>query len=234
MLANDVLYCGLPGSVSAKYQRSKDKDRPGDLLEIAVLDRRKYDVPIAMLGLWDTVTAFGVPWLKIDPFAKLKIDSEIRKVFHLVAIDERRLAFDVTLANHDGGNVNEIWFAGAHTNVGGGFDGHNRLSDITLRFMMHRAKEAGLQFTQEGIDFLDKAPVAEAEAHGDVTDIWTPGWWWRFRTIRKIQVKDGGPGKVPWIHISAFDRKKAPACKYAPPNLNNFELYRDYNVEPRD
>jgi T6SS, Phospholipase effector Tle1-like, catalytic domain len=234
MLANDILYCGIPRLVSAKYQKSRDKDHSDYLIDIAVLGpKQNGSVPIAMLGLWDTVTAFGLPWLKLDPLAKLTIDPAVEKAFHLVAIDERRLAFDATLANHDGGNVEEIWFAGAHSNVGGGFGGHNRLSDITLRFIMHRAKDAGLQFTQEGKQFLDNTPPAEAEADGDVTDIWTPERWWILRTTRKIQVKGGGPGIVPRIHKSVFDRKTKPACEYTPPSLNNLEPDRDYKVESR-
>lgn len=226
MVANDIVECGIPGSVSARYQRRRNGE--GELLEIAVLEPRKYgSVPIVMLGLWDTVTAFGIPWLKIDPFKKLTIDPSVEKAFHLVAIDEKRKAFDATLANQDGGNVEEIWFAGAHVNVGGGYEGHDELSDITLRFMMKRAKEARLQFTSLGEEFLAK----ELERKGVATDIWTPKWW-LVRTIRKI--RGGTPGVKPRLHTSVLRRKEDAGCMYDPPNVAGLKVDRDYGVEFRD
>jgi hypothetical protein len=56
------------------------------------------------------------------------------RALHLAALDEQRLAFRPTLINHDGRAL-EIWLAGAHSNIGGGYrkDG---IGDIVLRLLI--------------------------------------------------------------------------------------------------
>ena len=42
-----------------------------------------------------------------------------------------------------GATVEEVWFAGVHSNIGGGYD-NSQLSNIALSWMMSKAVEAGL------------------------------------------------------------------------------------------
>ena len=75
---------------------------------------------VTLLGLWDTVAAFGIP---IDilgfPFGsinigkKLDIPSTVDYVYHLVAIDENRSAYTPTLIENTD-DVEEVWFTGVH------------------------------------------------------------------------------------------------------------------------
>jgi pimeloyl-ACP methyl ester carboxylesterase len=97
---------------------------------------------IKFLGVFDTVAATKGS-LDLNPetypasgivFENGTIGKSIERAVHLVSIDEKRLAFQPTLFNKDE-RVTEVWFAGVHSDVGGGywFDG---LSDISLEFML--------------------------------------------------------------------------------------------------
>ena len=106
---------------------------------------------ISFLGAFDTVASFGKPNLNRNTrpisdvvFENGTISPIIRCAYHLVSIDENRLAFRPTLMNHEP-KVNEIWFPGVHSDVGGGYN-LDGLSDISLEFMMDRASEYGLSF----------------------------------------------------------------------------------------
>lgn len=82
------------------------------------------NVPIEMLGLWDTVAAFGIP---VDIIGlptqstnlgkKLDVPSNVSKTYHLLSIDEKRAPFIPTLVEA-ATNVEEVWFAGVHADVG--------------------------------------------------------------------------------------------------------------------
>lgn len=99
-------------------------------------------VTVKFLGVFDTVAATRGS-LDLNPnsypssgivFENGSIGHHIEKAVHLVSLDEKRLAFQPTLFNHDE-RVTEVWFSGVHSDIGGGywFDG---LSDITLNFMI--------------------------------------------------------------------------------------------------
>ncbi len=108
--------------------------------------------PVQLLGVFDTVAAIkGSLDLKRSTlpasgilFENGTLARHVKRAVHLVAIDEKRLAFQPTLFNLDRRRVTEVWFAGVHSDIGGGywFDG---LSDIALDFMCSAAKEAGLK-----------------------------------------------------------------------------------------
>jgi hypothetical protein len=231
MLANDIDTFGIPELVQAKYHKRRHKDPK--LQALFVSNKKCGAVEIEMLGLWDTVAAFGVPWNKIELFKKLIIPANVKKAYHLVAIDEVRKAFDITLINHED-RIEEIWFAGAHTNVGGGFEGDGKLSDITLRFMMKRACEHGIKFASDAFDQLH--PSADGK-------FWLASQWWglfpplRGRTQRKVHVEPVQAGIRPRVHKSVIERKEMtknykPEERYNPENVNF--LNRSYELDDRD
>ncbi|ATC95183.1 T6SS phospholipase effector Tle1-like catalytic domain-containing protein [Pseudoalteromonas tunicata] len=122
----------------------------------AALARRfaaSIDVNVAFLGVFDTVAAIGLPDLSSNSrpasdvvFENGTLASNVMQAVHLVALDEKRLAFKPTLFNQDP-RVLEVWFPGVHSDIGGGFwfDG---LSDVSLAFMLQQAIKAGLVFYQ--------------------------------------------------------------------------------------
>jgi len=101
------------------------------------------DVPkIKFLGVFDTVAAIKHPNLfkeEIKPasdvvFENRTISPLIEKALHLLSLDDRRIAFFPVLMNEQD-EVEEVWFSGAHSDVGGGYR-HDGLSDLSLQFML--------------------------------------------------------------------------------------------------
>lgn len=121
--------------------------------------RNKADarVPIAVLGCWDTVGAFGIAkrigkidFQSIDLFKDMSIPDIVEQAYHMVALDEQRQEFAPTLMDPDPikpERIVEVWFPGDHANIGGGW-GTPKLSDLTLDFLLRHvssgyAHEAG-------------------------------------------------------------------------------------------
>ena len=129
-------------------------------------------VPIELLGLWDTVAAFGIP---IDIIGlptgstnlgkKLDIPSNVSFTCHLLSIDEKRTPFIPTLVEA-GPNVEEVWFSGVHSDVGGGYD-KRRLADISLRFMIDRAESRSLRFDQNKIANIPENTTGKGKIHNN-------------------------------------------------------------------
>ena len=105
---------------------------------------------IRFLGLWDVVDSFGLALLgdqALNFFHTLEIPkTNIDYCFHAMALDERRPSFLNTRLP----GAYEVWFRGVHSDVGGG-NGNTGLSDITLRWMLEKAKAAGLPIDEATI-----------------------------------------------------------------------------------
>lgn len=115
---------------------------------------------IAFLGVFDTVGALGVPgFMKLAPqFHDVQLRSQVQRARHALAIDETRLKFAPTLWESpadastgspaqpiDDARVKQVWFEGAHSDVGGGYRSTG-LSDTALLWMAGEAHAAGLVF----------------------------------------------------------------------------------------
>ncbi len=108
---------------------------------------RKQPIPIDVLGCWDTVGSFGVPksiaginFQQMNLFKDLTVPDNVAQAYHMVALDEMRDSFEPTLMDPDPirpERIVEVWFAGDHANVGGGW-ATDKLSDITLDFLLSR------------------------------------------------------------------------------------------------
>lgn len=124
---------------------------------------------IRFMGLFDTVAAFGIPQTRLslgdgvrkefeDFHNKLAIPDEVRKVVHLVALDEKRMTFLPTLIVRDPIDINprrnEIWLSGSHGDIGGGWgDEPNALyrrRQIALRYMLEQGHGLDLQRNWRG------------------------------------------------------------------------------------
>jgi len=109
------------------------------------------DVPIEAIGVWDTVGALGIPVydgrdrrMDLFQFADLDLSPKVRRGFHAMAIDEYRRDFAPTPWNEREG-IDQVWFVGAHCDVGGGYD-ETGLSDLALAWMMGGLANAGVLF----------------------------------------------------------------------------------------
>ncbi|MCD4721939.1 MAG: DUF2235 domain-containing protein [Desulfobacula sp.] len=203
---------------------------------------------ISFLGVFDTVAAFGKPNLNKNTrpvsdvvFENGTISPIIRNAYHLVAIDENRLAFRPTLMNNES-RVNEIWFPGVHSDVGGGYN-RDGLSDNTLSYMLKKAKLFGLNFYEKaenipkenlkGKDHQNKditIEVSDIEINPNIKeDIHYHTEKWR-NLINSMAprdatiIKDNIPCNIPYkVHISA--RKKIKTVPGYDPVVLMDELY---------
>ena len=109
-------------------------------------------VRLASVGVWDTVGSMGIPtYVKgqrndFFSFVSQTLSPLIDHGFHAMALDERRLDFPITRWDTDP-RVEQMWFVGAHSDVGGGYPlNQSGLSDIALDWMMQKLASAGVQF----------------------------------------------------------------------------------------
>jgi len=85
--------------------------------------------PFVFELMYDTVAAMGIPNMSKSSRPKSQVIFEngcslpkiVIKALHCVSLDEKRKAFQPTLMNHQPNIVQEVWFAGAHSDVGGGY-----------------------------------------------------------------------------------------------------------------
>jgi uncharacterized protein (DUF2235 family) len=83
--------------------------------------------PVHFLGVYDTVKAAGRRWARYN-WPDTRRLRNVRHVRHAVSIDERRRPFNKHLVelsdeDHQLRTVQEVWFAGVHSDVGGKFKG---------------------------------------------------------------------------------------------------------------
>ncbi len=142
---------------------------------------------IACVAVWDTVGSYGIPaGFGLAPLARYfalltlgfhdtSFGEHIAVGLHAVATDEHRRPFVPTFwtivkGQQPKGHVEQIWFAGAHCNVGGGY-ADTGLSDQALIWMIARVQAlTGLEFEAPAITENTK-PNFE----GSVIDS-TEGW----------------------------------------------------------
>lgn len=202
-------------------------------------------VEIEMIGIWDTVYALGFPkdssWLVIGlsklidkisnyffphRYYNYKLNSIVKNVYHALSLDDERRTFFPKVLNEvredRPKNIEQVWFAGSHSNVGGGYP-RTGLSMTTLDWMMIRAEHHGLAFNESlwhdiraGINPSGKIYDSRAGVH----------IYYRFdqRHVRNLCMQDGKmivDGNIK-IHESVFRRMKL--CEYAPILPNKFEV----------
>jgi uncharacterized protein (DUF2235 family) len=143
------------------------------------------NVSIFFLGLFDTVSSVGwvydpviIPYTKKNPI--------VVHVRHAVSIDERRCFFRQNLWSSSPGNrttVKEVWFAGVHSDIGGGYDpGDGRLSRVACRWMIQEARSCGLQFDPIALNSIP-GPLGDisldrtAALHDSMTAGWRCAEW---------------------------------------------------------
>jgi hypothetical protein len=129
---------------------------------------------IEFIGVWDTVDAVGSPFGIADlinstvyrfKFPNTTLSSEVAHACHALALDEPRQSFKPVLWREqpgDEGRIDQVWFAGSHSNVGGGYP-RQGMSLVTLDWMMRNAERHGLCFLphyrvlyRDGTDVDDK------------------------------------------------------------------------------
>lgn len=221
-------------------------------------------VPIHFLGVWDTVSSVIVPGRM--PLSKLRLEElpytsqnpAVQTFRHAIAIDEFRRMFRIKrwrepqtfkpnphsqAKSFPAQDSRQVWFAGCHSDVGGGFDEEkSALSKFPLLWMLEQAKAHGLHIRTSMVNHIVRGkpranartytkPDAAGPLHRSLTWLWRPleilpkavrhqDWPKRPRLLgRYIPLAE--PRFIPdgsWIHVSVTERmKRVPS--YKPVNL---------------
>lgn len=184
-------------------------------------------VTIDFVGVWDTVGAVGMPfeelrdlfnWIYPMRFSELTPSSRITRACHAVSIDDDRRTFHPELWNEKGipaGQVDQVWFAGVHSNVGGGYVKHG-MSLVALDWMMAEAERCGLRFIKADREYVHTHQDVHDELY-DARGGLGVYYRWEPRNITKL-CHDHHMG-LPKIHVSLFERIANGTECYAPINL---------------
>jgi uncharacterized protein (DUF2235 family) len=179
------------------------------------------------VGVWDTVASVGWVYnpLKI-PYTANNADIEIGR--HAIALDERRGFYRPNLwrpgdkAERSGPkDLKQVWFAGGHGDVGGGYpETESGLAKITLRWMLREAEAAGLLVDASRRDAAIAAgqgPDPNARMHDELAAhlYWrllehVPKYHYDYATkTESLRANDSRPRWLPpgsLIHESVFQR----------------------------
>jgi len=180
---------------------------------------------IAFIGVWDTVDAVGMPvigdwfnrWIYQFKFTSLTLSEDVEHACHALAVDDERVSFTPVLwklnSPKDAERIEQVWFAGAHSNVGGGYPKQG-LSLVALSWMLRRARRFDLRVQPLDVELF--------EGHSTVNDqLYDPRagigvfYRWAPRDIDRLCAKSGAPK----IHLSVMERLAHGTDDYSPGNL---------------
>lgn len=189
------------------------------------------DIRIAFIGVWDTVDAVGVPFRIADvinstvyrfKFPDLELSDQVDRACHALALDDDRSSFHPVLwdekreKSDESGKrrIEQVWFAGAHSNVGGGYPKQG-MSLVALEWMLRKAEQSKLR--------LVDADGHAWSNHANVDDkLYNPrsglGVFYRWRP-RDVAQLCGACKVRPVVHISAIERIAHGTEGYAPGNV---------------
>ncbi|MEM1161474.1 MAG: DUF2235 domain-containing protein, partial [Pseudomonadota bacterium] len=177
-------------------------------------NRCHVDVPIEMLGIWDTVKSLGLPYPVLNRLAPMATDfhddqlaGHILHGYHALGIDEDRQSFRPMLWQRSPsweGRLEQAWFPGAHADVGGDVRSNpsaRALSNVSLGWMLRRAASHGLILPGNWLDRFPSDPAGPMI--GCRTGI---ARLFMLRQTRQAGVADGET-----VHLSIRDRMRKVA-----------------------
>jgi len=219
---------------------------------------------VRFVGVWDTVASVIVPrpdrlyWPSLEELAYTLQNPSVQIFRQAISIDERRAMFRLkkwdepqtaTLNRFNSAgagpqDIKQVWFAGVHSDVGGGYpERESGLSKYPLLWMIEQAIEAGLNVNPATVNqlawgiqrksspFSYVAPSAEAMLHTSLH-----GAWWLLEFFPKsakykewparqahfgFYIPDAEPRPIPegaFVHESVVKRMEA-VRDYRPVNL---------------
>ncbi|MDF1502536.1 DUF2235 domain-containing protein [Roseisolibacter sp. H3M3-2] len=220
----------------ALYRDRAPDAHPRAAKSVAFRQAYAHEPRIHCLGVWDSVGALGVPtsgpvgwWTRRKyGFHDVGLSARVDHAFHALAIDERRKPFapslweipDADLTPGRTQVVEQVWFAGVHANVGGGYADCG-LSDAALAWMIDRAAGAGLAFRPGAADAL------RARCDGTLHDSMSTFYKVMGEHRRPIRAeRRGGDGRPAHtfeaVHPSVFERRRSASPAYDPENLRDY------------
>ncbi len=204
------------------YDLYRDDEGPDSPEALTFRESYSREIRVRFLGVWDTVGSLGIPVESYDCFNKAyyqfndtKLGRVVENAFHAVAIDEHRKNYTCTLwdpVEEPSQRLEQVWFAGAHANVGGGY-ADNQLSDIPLLWMLDRAVQCGLAVDP------DQVPDVPADLLAPLVDSYSRFLKGAYRKLEPPFLRQIGGTRFgrEEIHPSVTNRSQLDA-EYRPGN----------------
>lgn len=194
-LASLIVNAGIPkneGDVRTLFMKHRSENRK--YLEKIKADNRVWcDATIDYIGVWDTVEASVNKSFDIE-----NAHPMIKSVRHALAMDEWRFKFLPTRYNPRDG-VEELWFPGCHTDVGGGYP-ERGLARCPLEWIAEGAINAGLRVDSDRLNQSIDDRSSKIKYHDELVDggLGMGLLWWftnicgglRSKTYRQMRVDD--------------------------------------------
>jgi uncharacterized protein (DUF2235 family) len=210
----------------ALYRRRDDASHPNAVE--SELFRRSYSwQPRAkFMGVWDTVGALGVPVgglfriiNKRWSFHDMTLSSWVDNAYQALAIDEHRKPFQPSIWDRslsaNGQILEQVWFAGVHSNVGGSYP-DSGLSDITLLWMISKAEACGLAIDHNCVTAVDNPkPNPFARLYDSQTA------WYKLFGLGDY-IRPMGEKAEEFASSTAIKRLNNAESKYEPQNLKTY------------
>ena len=209
-LAGMIRKCGILhkeklDQVEDAFRYYRNGVHPADDAAVAWRAARSWETRIKCVGVFDTVGALGIPDGPLHflsrrryAFHDVQLSTFIDNAFHALATDEQRAPFRPTIwdaqapAPHFPQRVEQVWFLGVHSDVGGGY-ADSQLSDIALGWMMNRAASCGLEF-------LWSPPT------GDLCGALHDSMTWYYRVLGDGARRIGDPTPTPVTYPATCER----------------------------
>lgn len=171
-------------------------------------------VDIEFVGVWDTVAAYGMPIDELAIFINkvlwpldmpgLALSPRVRNAVHALALDDERATFHPKLWDPDPGRIQQVWFAGMHSDVGGGYPDQG-LAHVSLQWMLSEAQKHQLRLRSS----ILQQQQALADENGPMNDSRHGlAGYYRYRP------REPQPGSL--VHESVLRRIQVGQDAYAP------------------
>ncbi len=183
---------------------------------------------IHFVGVWDTVDAVGLP-LHVSnlvnkviyqyKFPDLVLSGCVDRAIHALAIDDERQSFhpliwDEREPPQPGQSIEQVWFSGVHSNVGGGYPKQG-MSLVALDWIMHKAEEAGLRFIAAERSYYREHANVDDKLYDPRAGLGTFYRWLPRDVARMCKAS----GVQPKLHLSVLERIAHGTDDYRPGNL---------------
>jgi hypothetical protein len=201
---------------------------------------RQTDVPIKCLGVWDTVGSLGIPTEGLIGrlhlcrstyrFLGVELGAHVEHAFQALAIDEKRSAFKPSVWERrkqvapgaPRQTVRQVWFAGVHSDCGGGYPCHGA-SDLGFLWMAAQVAPL-LDLDRDGI--VEELDRREVQNQGALHE--TLNWVWRRIGHVHHRAVNGGLNEA--VHRSVIAR--LDAGDYAPTQAAALRSMRIEELSP--
>lgn len=171
----------------AAYKIKDEAERKAAGASFALKYRAPPVVP-DVIGVFDTVKALGLPGVMnlANPWKQEFHDNELSvRVpvgLQALSIDENRKEFapvlwdDVDAEGRAAGQVIEqVWFPGVHSDIGGGYDDDWRLADLTLDWMLDRLRNQARLHIPLTVTMRDNLVGKAHDERTGFGTFWLPG-----------------------------------------------------------